>query len=111
MVFTLFEGRHTMPPNEGALCSDFDFSTKTAVRAEGWEKALNFFSINFKDALASKEDVNEDLAIVVTGLTPALTEFISVCVKRQYHRGLTLLHYNRDTDSYWQQKVLSSTFE
>jgi hypothetical protein len=86
MVYSLFSGRHELPPHQGALCLDFNFSQFCANRTELWNQAL--------DHLASGNPVG----LYVTGLTPALTEFLSEA--RGCAGELTLFHYHRESGDY-----------
>ncbi len=107
MIVSLFEGRHELPTNEGAICSDFDFSTFKAVRTELWEKCIDRL---YKDTVK----------LIVTGLTPALCEFLVEAVNNNssFHTGyqigeykdcptgsLILLHYDSVTKDYWEQVI------
>jgi hypothetical protein len=104
-TFCLFEGRHELPTNEGAICTSFDFITKKVVKSELWKIARN----------------EPHCKIIVTGLTPALTEFISDwCSEWTFNRGdlymncdmltgfadLTLLHFDSQSGEYWEQRVI-----
>ena len=102
-TFCLFEGRHELPTNEGAICSSFDFTTKQVVKSSLWKEAVN----------------EPSCKLLVTGLTPALTEFISEwCDKHTYNRGdvyaqqdscwatLILLHFDSQSGEYWEQRVV-----
>lgn len=93
-TFCLFEGRHPLPENEGALCSDFDFAEFSPVKSPLWDEAL-------------KEIAEGDpIQIIVTGLTPALTTFLKDVASIDdgaliSNSGyLTLLHYNSQTGEY-----------
>lgn len=103
-TFCLFKGRHELPANSGPICIDFDFATMKAVPTLLWDAAIN--------QIWSGNPVN----LLVTGLTPALTDFIAACnhvpqlesgiVLELSDRGsLNLLHYNRVTNSYVPQKI------
>lgn len=103
-TFCLFN-RHELPENLGAICNDFNFETFAAEKSPLWEQAAN----------------TENCEIIVTGLTPALTEFISEWAKRNIYVGqieyggetlphiennkLVLLHYNNKTNSYVRQAI------
>ena len=99
MRYSLFDGRHELPENVGAICSGFNFSTFTVEKTELWDKAL----------------YDNDCEIIVTGLTPALTQFISEYVfqtdgfynrREIYTLRLTLLHFNSATKEYVKQIIL-----
>ena len=105
-TFCLFAGRHELPTNEGAICTEFDFATKKVVKSELWQVLLN-----------------EGGKLLVTGLTPALTEFLAEfsaehrvrlddiyhCPEKYYNSDyqcprLTLLHFDAATKEYWEQE-------
>ena len=101
--FCLFEGRHDLPENEGAIVASFDFDTHRCVRTPLWDKALTCLR-------------NGDIVkLIVTGLTPALIEFISNVFQfgevnfgrsgKQYINNLILLHYDSNTKEYWSQTI------
>jgi len=100
-TYSLFKGRHDLPSNEGAICSEFDFNTSSVVKNEiNWNALLN-----------------EGGKLIVTGLTPALVEFLTAWKYKWYmhtadmyaqYQGencprLILLHYNNVTLNYWEQ--------
>jgi hypothetical protein len=97
-TYCLFAGRHELPANEGQICESFDFTTKKVVKTKLWLKAVQ----NFCDG--------EDVSILVTGLTPALTEFISHLLNlppEDFKKGsLVLLHYDSSNSTYWEQRVI-----
>lgn len=83
--YCLFQGRHQLPPNEGALFASFDFSTFTGVKTPLYKAAL--------------EDLRKGLEVLVyvTGLTPALTEFLSdasLAIAKNIHAKLILAHHD-----------------
>jgi glutamine amidotransferase-like uncharacterized protein len=88
-TYCLFEGRHELPSNSGPLFSAFDFESRKGVRTD-----------NFSSAIQALED-GEEVAVLVTGLTPALAEFIFECPQGA---KLTLLHFDANTKQYWPQK-------
>lgn len=91
-VFSLFEGRHKLPDNEGALCSGFDFETFQAIPTDCWGRALQTLS------------EGNDVKIYVTGLTPALTQFLSHVQRYMWKAGdVILLHFNSQTGEYVEQ--------
>ncbi len=102
-IYTLFSGRHELPENLGPICTDFNFDSFKAVRSPLWEKCID-------DIL----DGNK-VKIIVTGLTPALTEYLT-CVmnlqKTHFILGiplkgqLSLLHFNASTKEYVEQVYL-----
>ena len=104
MVVSLFDSRHPLPPNQGAICSGFDFINQKAIRTELWQQAV--------------DHVNNGsvLYLYVTGLTPALTEFTrevlladpkNAAYMLDYNfTKVVLLHYDKASDSYWHQLFL-----
>ena len=101
--YCLFEGRHELPTNEGALCSGFNFNTLKSDKTPLW-----------KEALQELEGGN-NIGIYVTGLTPALTEFLHHADHCMWEAGLydnnaplrkcciMLYHYNSQTGEYVEQ--------
>ena len=111
ITYTLFEGRHDLPENLGAICSGFDFKAKNAVKTHHWVDALNFFCLKTEQISSARQIAAAELRLIVTGLTPALTEFICECAKRKHlHPKLILCHYDKETDSYWDQVILEYKF-
>jgi|AACY02.16.fsa_nt_gi hypothetical protein len=98
-VYSLFSGRHKLPENNGALFSDFDFNTFKGVETENYNKAI--------------ETLNNGgtVAVIVTGLTPALTQFIAHAFRvrnESPHRSnatLSLQHYDRESGDYKPQNI------
>ena len=86
-TFTLFEGRHELPTNEGALFSSFDFETKRGIKTPLFDEFVN----------------SHTPKLIVTGLTPALIEVLSVL--KEQEKWCTLLHFDSATGSYWEQDV------
>jgi len=82
MTVCLFAGRHELPVNEGPIVSDFDFTEFKSVQTALWLGCL----IHLKKG--------GNVRLFVTGLTPALTEFISECndVHSDQLRQLVLVH-------------------
>lgn len=107
-TFALFLDRHELPENLGAICEGFDFETFQVKKSPLWQKAV----------------LCEDCEIYTTGLTPALTQFISEWVKQNLHIGqseysgetyvqenrLCLLHYNSKTKEYVRQVIFGRIF-
>ena len=100
-TYTLFEGRHELPSNEGAIFSSFDFDTKKGVETPLYWEAMS-------------ASIKGGIKLIVTGLTPALTQFLrSVKLSAvnshdcneedDTSANVTLLHYDRETNSYWEQ--------
>jgi hypothetical protein len=90
-TFCLFEGRHELPKNQGALCSSFDFDSMTANKTQAWHESMEMLCRG------------EEVSVLVTGLTPALTMFISEAMKAG--GSLTLLHFNNKSGLYVPQKI------
>lgn len=88
--YCLFAGRHELPANEGALFSDFNFENFTPVPTQKYFEAM--------------EEVKRgnSVSVYVTGLTPALTHFLSEV--RDYKGKVHLLHYNSQTKEYMEQE-------
>jgi hypothetical protein len=112
-TYALFEGRpgHNLPANDGALCLDFDFATKKVVKSKKWQEALT---------LAKNSEVPVEVRVIITGLTPATTEFLAAFVdcytfkswdwymKPEYDQkpvSLILMHWDKYTNTYWEQQV------
>lgn len=93
--YALFSGRHDLPQNLGAIVSEFNFGTFKCVPTPLWDDAL--------DTLLKGQPVT----IYVTGLTPALTEFLFVCMAHAMMHGqfgrLILAHYDRESNTYREQ--------
>lgn len=62
---------------------------------------LNGMNIQIHEALKDADAVR----LYVTGLTVACTQVISYCIANLM--PITLMHYNRDTEEYYPQTVLS----
>ena len=88
-IMCLFEGRHEMPSYvEGAVLKDIHDITDLEEMSDQCHMAL--------------QDCNE-LVLFVTGLTPALVSVVNYCTYN--HIKLTLMHWNKNTGTYFQQKV------
>lgn len=94
IVVCLFDGRHDMPENQGALVKEFDFGGFRVQKTDLWLEALS----QFRKGATVK--------VYVTGLTFCITEFISDCIKELSHGGLVLLHFNKDSGNYVEQKII-----
>lgn len=119
-IFVLFTARHDVPINEGALCESFDFTVFEAIKTANWQIALN----SMRNGSTIK--------VIVTGLTPTITEFITNAIKWcsystcdaweaeyvsqalepkavncpvKYNGHLILMHFNKDTSSYVEQSI------
>ena len=101
-TYSLFGDRHDLPSNEGSIGLSFNFNTFTVIKNDSnWNSLLN-----------------EGGYLIVTGLTPALIEFLIAWKKKWFmhtadmyaqYQGedcplLILLHYNNVTKEYWEQK-------
>ncbi len=84
--YVLFSARHEVPINLGHLCDNFDFSKFEVIKSEFWQKAIN----------------DSEIELIVTGLTPALTQFIS---EKIGNGSLILLHFNKESNNYISQKI------
>lgn len=96
--YCLFEARHELPDNNGALCYRFNFDTKQTEKTKYWYQSIQELI-----------KPNNIVYIYVTGLTPALTEYLScvfsyLCDFGSYGE-LILLHYDKETKTYWKQKI------
>ena len=88
-IMCLFEGRHEMPPYvEGAVLRNIHDITDLEKMSNQCHESL--------------QDCN-DLVQFVTGLTPALVSVVNYCTFN--HIPLTLMHWNRVTNSYFKQTV------
>jgi hypothetical protein len=94
-TYCLFEGRHELPENEGALFLEFDFETFRGIKTNNYFEALKEIARG------------QQVTVLVTGLTPALTEFISDAIHVNVNQGsLILLHYNSEKKKYQPQRVI-----
>ena len=90
--FCLFEGRHNLPPNEGPLYNSFDFNTYRAVPTHNFQRVISLLTNH------------QQVRVYVTGLTPALTQFLSEVREYIHATGdLSLMHYDKELNSYCQQ--------
>jgi hypothetical protein len=88
-IMCLFEGRHNMPDYvEGAVLHNIHDITDLKKMSEQCHESL--------------QDCNE-LVLFVTGLTPAIVSVVNYCTYN--HIPLTLMHYNKNDDSYFRQVV------
>ena len=85
--FELCAGRHKTPAKNGAI---FENEVKNVKNLD------KMYSI-IKDKL----DGYDEVIVYVTGLTVALVEVINFC--QDYNIGLTLMHYDKETNSYYEQ--------
>lgn len=87
--YCLFSGRHELPENEGPLFLDFDFQKFQPLASEKYFEALE------------ELEKGNSVAVFVTGLTPALTHFLSEV--RELRGRVVLLHYNSQKKEYVKQ--------
>jgi hypothetical protein len=92
-TYCLFSGRHKLPENQGPLFLEFDFKEFRGVKTSQYFDAIQ------------KIGSGEIVEVIVTGLTPALTEFIADMITFNKEGSLNLLHYTSQTESYNRQKV------
>ena len=110
----LIRGRHEMPVSDFIFSEDikdvFDFASMDAI-IKGWAKSnLTFSSIygtgidqvDFSDVELVRS--NERVNLYVTGLTQVTAEVIKLFLSNGIK--LTLMHYDRDTNSYRPQVML-----
>ena len=101
----LCEGRHNVPKEyvrEGYI---FEYGLKGNEITN-----VNYLDKIVADKLDSLIDNNSEIVcinLVVTGLTVALISVINYCLKLNKFKdvSLTLLHYDRDKNEYYQQSV------
>ena len=99
--YCMFEDRHILPKNRGAIYKKYTWSTKRLVKTHQWEESL----YNVK--------MGNTIRLYVTGLTPVLVEFIKEYIKikiqnikdDQPYGDLILLHHNKLTKKYEEQYV------
>jgi len=87
-TYSLFAGRHELPTNLGPICESFDFANRRANKSDLYDEAVAY---------------NGTVKLYVTGLTPALTEFLAQRVKGSF--PTVLLHFDNSTNSYWEQSL------
>lgn len=87
-TFSLFSGRHELPENLGPICESFDFVNKQANKSDLYNEAVTY---------------NGTVKLYVTGLTPALTEFLAQRMKG--NNSTILLHFDNSTNTYWEQSL------
>lgn len=91
LVLALFAGRHELPAHDYVIYSSFDFERKRAIETP------EFGEFVMKATMADFADVR----VIVTGLTPALIQFLKTY---KNHSSITLLHYDIVSKEYWEQK-------
>lgn len=87
--YSLFDGRHPLPDNLGAIAQQFDFVNKQVSKSDLWDQAV--------------QDSRLGVFLYVTGLTPALIQFLNDV--KSVQGNVVLLHYDNASGSYWQQLV------
>lgn len=88
----LCEGRHQI------LTNKFIFPAVINPTDLEWQYDV---AVNSMRDLGIMED--KELELYVTGLTAALVTVLNIC--KSYDISVTLLHYDRNTDSYYKQEV------
>ena len=91
----LCEGRHEIEGIDGYIFPTYFFSCGADMFDYGrmYRRIKEVFG-----AYDIKSTENVEVAIYVTGFTPALVEVLAYCFKEQI--GVGLLHFNRDTSGY-----------
>lgn len=88
----LIQGRHEIPDvSEYIFENALDPADIQGIRSLA-KKSLEFLS------------KGDSLTVYVTGLTAALVEAINICHSKGVR--LTLMHFNRDTGTYFPQEIL-----
>jgi hypothetical protein len=87
-IFSLFDGRHPLPNNTGAIFSGFDFDRFAPIRSSHYDTVVSLLTSG------------DSVSLYITGLTPALTDFLSTVAEIDGRGVLTLLHFNSGTSSY-----------
>ena len=110
----LIKGRHEMPVEKYIFNDeikdvfDFDFITQTIrdfIKNEVGVEVIYGYGIN--QAYLGDVDVYKGkraLTVYVTGLTSVTAALIGICAENGIK--LTLMHFDRDTNSYKEQRVL-----
>jgi hypothetical protein len=92
-IMGLCQGRHSIATNEQQIVDSFIFTTEV--------NPIDLHNID-NQVHAALYNCSE-LELYVTGLTVALVSVINYCLIN--YIPLTLWHYNRDTNSYYSQKL------
>lgn len=90
MKLVLCSGRHEMPQNDGEIFPN----TINPTDLSGMEKMA-------REKLLPL--ANTEIQVFVTGLTVALITVLNVC--RELEIKVTLLHFDRENNSYFEQEV------
>lgn len=108
----LIKGRHEMPVEEyifDEVQDVFDFAAMEKKITNFLQEKVGVTThfgccINQADDVCVEHFESEDeLVVYVTGLTAVTAELIRVCMLNEVR--LTLMHYDRDTDSYRTQRI------
>ena len=104
----LIKDRHPMPINDfifDEIITDdmFDYAQLDSTISNFILNKVGITSVNNKNC------ADHDLHVYVTGLQCALASLIKMC--SIYNVGLTLLHWNRDTEIYESQVIFKDNFK
>ena len=109
----LTEGRHDLPPVDGFIFpKEVDPTDLEYINATVSEKLISFVGIKKVPHLGINQDSYDDVAcfvgkkhlhLYVTGLTVLTAAVISFCALNGI--SLTLLHYDREKDDYYPQRL------
>lgn len=110
----LFKGRHPIPENPDPVYIDWDFKSNSPKVffpppiIEGHPDCLDSKRQSLEVELLKCLEEGGEVRLYVTGLTPALTYFLSRAIfsASEGKGNLCLLHYNSETGSYWEQWVV-----
>lgn len=95
-VYSLFEGRHELPENNGAIF-DSTFAERMSRHAHN-TPALRIVIKESLTQVGRKAIMQEDtINLIVTGMTPALCWFINASKAKR----INTWHFNRDTGKYF----------
>ena len=100
----LVAGRHDIPASQTKEGFIFDRKlTPAELTNPCWLEDI--VSDNLKQIIDNDAD-NVELRLTVTGLTVTLVAVINMCIKLGI--DLILLHYDRDTNKYFTQEVITN---
>lgn len=109
----LTEGRHELPPVDGFIFpKEVDPTDLEYINATVSEKIQSFVGIKKTSRLGLNQSSWDDvecfegekiLHLYVTGLTVLTASVISYCALNGI--SLTLFHYDRETEDYYQQRL------
>lgn len=88
----LCEGRHEIPTNK------FIFPTVINPTDLDWQ-----YDVALKSMIELGIIEDREMELYVTGLTVALITVLNIC--KIYDISVTLLHYDRNTNDYYEQEV------